>query len=62
VAHPARIANPGLMDLNPVGIRGWSEGLQEFPEGKARNLGDDVINPRLEARGSQSKLQGEVTR
>jgi len=26
-------------------------GLREFLEGKARNLGDDVINARLEARG-----------
>jgi hypothetical protein len=26
-------------------------GLLEFLEGKARNLGDDVINARLEARG-----------
>ena len=38
------------MDLNPVGIRGRSAGLREFLEGKARNLGDDVINARLEAR------------
>ncbi len=27
-------------------------GLREFLEGKTRNLGDDVINARLEARGS----------
>ena len=26
-------------------------GLREFLEGKAQNLGDDVINARLEARG-----------
>jgi hypothetical protein len=26
-------------------------GLREFLEGKARDLGDDVINARLEARG-----------
>ena len=26
-------------------------GLREFLEGEARNLGDDVINARLEARG-----------
>ena len=28
-----------------------STGLREFLEGKARNLGDDVINARLEASG-----------
>ena len=28
-----------------------SRGLREFLEGKTRNLGDDVINARLEARG-----------
>ena len=37
------------------GEREWwpcaSTGLWEFLEGKAQNLGDDVINARLEARG-----------
>jgi hypothetical protein len=37
------------------GEREWwpcaSTGLREFLEGEARNLGDDVINARLEARG-----------
>jgi len=30
-------------------------GLREFLEGKARNLGDDVINARLEAAGARHK-------
>ena len=37
------------------GERDWwpyaSTGLREFLEGKARNLGDDVINARLELAG-----------
>jgi hypothetical protein len=36
----------------PLQLRGErGVGLREFLEGKARNLGDDVINARLEARG-----------
>jgi hypothetical protein len=46
-----------------MGWRGWlqrfrsgrscepARGLREFLEREARNLGDDVINARLEARG-----------
>src|SRR6266581_303915 len=42
----------GYRFANTFHLRGErGVGLWEFLEGKARNLGDDVINARLEARG-----------
>ncbi len=35
-------------------------GLREFLEGKARNLGDDVINARLEAGGRVMECAGRA--
>lgn len=45
VAIDFRANAPGLRRERGIGLR-------EFLEGKARNLGADVINARLEARGS----------
>jgi hypothetical protein len=44
------------MDLKALGIRGRNAGLRKFLEGKARNLCNDVINARFEARPVRERL------